>query len=378
MEFSIGTEELQKIIKFMGVVAKANTADASERLLIEAVDDHVELLANNGATALYYDCYDVKVAKPGSVSFNYSKIKSFVSSFKSWNGSSGAKAFVFKATDKTTSITVDNIYDNGKVSKGKLRLSNFNPALINRPPKFKKANFILNSTIFRAATSKVLYAINHNMDFSLNALQGMNISFDDEHIYFVGSDSRVLSEYMVKNVSDRIEGNVTLQYDFIMGLRRLLVDDLQLFWEVSGNRVAVKCNDMIFIGRCIIGHEYPDYKPALDTYQDRINIRKDVLMDLLLPFTDILDAEDNFRLTFSIKDKTIKVFNDQANFELEQDIAGGLDFDIDLNGRLLMQTVDAIKDDYILLKFTDENKVIIFDSSTFEDQKALITPLKRR
>jgi len=378
MEFSIGTEELQKIMKLMGVVAKANAADSSGRLLIDAQEDHVEILANNGSTALYYDSYETKIVEPGVVSFNYSKIKSFVSSFKIWNGTAGAKSFTFKASDKATTITVDNIYENGKVSKGKLRLANFNPALINRLPKFKKADFILNSTIFRAATSKVLYAINPNMDFSLNALQGMNISFDDDQIYFVGSDSRVLSEYMVKNVSDRAEGSVTLQYDFIMGLRRLLVDDLQLFWEIDGHRVAVKCNDMVFIGRCIIGHEYPDYKNALDAYQDRINIRKDVFMDLLLPFTDILDAEDNFRLTFSIKDKTIKVFNDQANFELDQDIAGGLDFAIDLNGRLLMQTVDAIKDDHILLKFTDENKVIIFDSSTFEDQKALITPLKRR
>jgi DNA polymerase III sliding clamp (beta) subunit (PCNA family) len=378
MEFSIGTEELQKIMKLMGVVAKANAADSSGRLLIDAQEDHVEILSNNGSTALYYDSYETKVVEPGVVSFNYSKIKSFVSSFKIWNGTAGAKSFTFKATDKATTITVDNIYENGKVSKGKLRLANFNPALINRLPKFKKADFILNSTIFRAATSKVLYAINPNMDYSLNALQGMNISFDDDQIYFVGSDSRVLSEYMVKNVSDRAEGNVTLQYDFIMGLRRLLVDDLQLFWEIDGHRVAVKCNDMVFIGRCIIGHEYPDYKNALDAYQDRINIRKDVFMDLLLPFTDILDAEDNFRLTFAIKDKTIKVFNDQANFELDQDIAGGLDFAIDLNGRLLMQTVYAIKDDHILLKFTDENKVIIFDSCTFEDQKALITPLKRR
>jgi DNA polymerase III sliding clamp (beta) subunit (PCNA family) len=365
-------------MKLMGVVAKANAADSSGRLLIDAQEDHVEILSNNGSTALYYDSYETKVVEPGVVSFNYSKIKSFVSSFKIWNGTAGAKSFTFKATDKATTITVDNIYENGKVSKGKLRLANFNPALINRLPKFKKADFILNSTIFRAATSKVLYAINPNMDYSLNALQGMNISFDDDQIYFVGSDSRVLSEYMVKNVSDRAEGNVTLQYDFIMGLRRLLVDDLQLFWEIDGHRVAVKCNDMVFIGRCIIGHEYPDYKNALDAYQDRINIRKDVFMDLLLPFTDILDAEDNFRLTFAIKDKTIKVFNDQANFELDQDIAGGLDFAIDLNGRLLMQTVDAIKDDHILLKFTDENKVIIFDSCTFEDQKALITPLKRR
>lgn len=378
MEFSIGTEELQKIIKLIGVVAKANAADASGRVLFEAKDDCVEFLANNGSTALYYDSYETKVAEAGAVSINYSKIKSFVSSFKVWDGTSGAQSFLFKSTEKTTTISVDNVYENGKVSKGKLRLSNFNPALIHRPPKFNKATFILNSTIFRTATSKVLYAIDPTRDYSLNALQGMNVSFDDENIYFVGSDSRVLSEYMVKNVSDRIEGDLTLQYDFIMGLRRLLVDDQQLFWEIDGGRVAVKCDDMVFIGRCIIGHEYPEYKGALDGYTDRLNVRKDILMDLLLPFSDVLDSEDHFRLTFEIQDKIMKVFNDQANFELEQDITGGLDFSIDLNGRLFMQTIDAIKDDHILLKFTDADRPVILDSSTFEDQKALVTPLKKR
>lgn len=378
MEFSIVTEELQKIVKILGVVAKANAVDTTGRVLMEAEDGCVTFLANNDSTAIYYDFHDANIVEPGTISINYSKIKSFVSSFKPWNGTAGAKTVTFKASEKTTNLSVDNIYDNGKVSKGKLRLSNFNPALINRPKKFGEASFILNSTIFRTATSKVLYAINPSMDFSYNALQGMNIRFDDKDLYFVGSDSRVLSEYKVNNVSDRAEGSITLQYDFIMGLRRLLSDDMQLFWEITGNRAAVKCDDMVFIGRCIIGHEYPDYTPALDSYTDRLNIRKDVFMDLLTPFSDILEAEDNFRLTFSVEDKKVRVFNDYADFELEQDIQGGLNFTTDMNGKLLIQTIDAIKDDFILVKFSDEDSAMIFDSSTFEDQKALVIPLKRR
>lgn len=378
MEFSIGTEELQKVIKMSGVVAKANAADSTGRLLIEVYPDRVEFLVNNGSTALYYDCYGAKVVEVGTTSINYSKIKSFVSSFKAWNGTSGAKSFNFKASEKETKIVVDNFYENGKISKGNLKLSNYNPALITRPPKFRKANFILNSTIFREATNKVLYAINPNMDFSLNALQGMNVRFEEESLCFVGSDGRVLSEYRVKNVSDRAEGDVTLQYDFIMGLRRLLSDNLQLFWEVEGNRIVVKCDDTTFVGRSIIGHDYPEYQAALDKYTDRLNVRKDVVMDLLLPFADILDPDDNFRLTFAIEDKKLRIYNDQANFEIEQDIQGGLNFAIDLNGKLLIQTIDAIKDDHVLMKFSNADGVMVFDSSTFENQKALITPLKRR
>jgi DNA polymerase III sliding clamp (beta) subunit (PCNA family) len=378
MDFTIGTEELQRIVKLFGVTIRANALDGTGRILIEANDKGVEFVANNNSTAMSYFSYDSKVKSTGVTSITYSKIKSFVSSFKPWDGTSGAKNFRFKKSEKTTSIFVDNIYENGRASKGKLRLTNYNPALVTRPEPFGTANFSLNSTIFRLATNKVLYAIDPNTDSAIPALQGMNVNFDDEHIYFAGSDGCVLSEFRVKNTSDRTEGNLTLGYDFIMGLRRLLNDDIQLLWEIKGNRVAVKTDNLVFSGRLIIGHDYPEYQPVLDKYTDHININKEVLMGFLTPFLDVLNPDDNFRLTFQIKDKVVTVSNDQANVEVEQDIAGGLDFVIDVNGKLMMQSVETIKDDHVLMKFSDEASPIIFDSSTFEDQKSLITPLTRR
>jgi hypothetical protein len=44
----------------------------------------------------------------------------------------------------------------------------------------------------------------------------------------------------------------------------------------------------------------------------------------------------------------------------------------------MIQTVDVIKDDKILMQFSDDKGVLLFDSGNFEDQKALIAPLRRR
>lgn len=379
MEFKVSTDSLQRAIKVLGVVVRANALDATGRVLIEAKDGTVAFMSNNGSTALSFIADDVDILTEGVVAITYSKIKSFVTSFRPWDGESGAKGFHLTADERNTTIIVDNVYATGKSAKGELSLTNFNPALVTRPPEFEEESFSLNSTIFRAATAKVMYAINPQTDFNQPALQGMNIQFDDDSIFFAGSDGVVLSEYQVKNVSEKIEGNITLQYDFIMGLRRLLSDDISLSWEVKGNRVSIKFDEVIYTGRRIIGHEFPDYKPALEDYIDHISLNKEFLMSSLYPFSDVLDPEDNFRLTFEIKDKMLRIFNHQAKVESEQEnIVGGLDYSVDLNGKNMIQTIEAIKDDNILFKFGGEQEFAIFDSSHFEDQKALISSIKKR
>lgn len=378
MDFNVSTDSLQRAVKVLGVVVRTNAVDATGRVLIEAGEDGVKFVSNNGITALIFSADNAKVDEPGITSIAFNKIRSFVMSFSPWDGKTGAKRFRFISDDRTTKVSVDNVYENGKSSKGNLKLPVFNPSLISNPPTFGKPDFVMNSTIFRTATNKVLYAINPQVDANYTALQGMNMSFDEDHIYFVGCDGTALSEYQVKNVTDRVEGSINLQYDFFMGLRRLLSDNTQLFWEIKGNRVSVKFDDITFLGRTIIGHDYPEYKPALENYTDHLNFSKEFLMTTLAPFMDVLEPEDHFRLTMEIKDNVLKFYNDFANIETEQDIQGGLDFSIDINGKLLIQSVDAIRDDYVLFKFSDGERPVIFDSSTFNDQKSLIQPLMKR
>ena len=378
MKFKVDILSLQKAIKFLGVVVKINALDASGIVLVEAKDNIVNFSAHNGSTGISFRVPTIEMKEEGETAVAYSKIKTFVASFKPWDGSVGVKEFVFSSAEKTTSITVDNIYISGKSTKGKLRLSNFNPAIVTKLPPFSQQSFTLNSTIFKAATDKVLYAINPNADFDFPALQGMNVLFDKNNISFAGSDGIVLSEYQVKNVSNYTGDNIIIHYDFLMGLRRLTTDDTPILWEIKDRRVTVKFDEVLYSGRLIIGSEYPDYKPTFDKYETYINLSKDFLMGSLYPFTDVLDAEDYNRITFKIKDGVLKIYNDNLSFESDQDIPIGTELDIDLNGKLLIQTIDSIKDDFILFKFSDADGFAIFDSSSFNDQKALMTPIKKR
>lgn len=379
MDFDIDVLALQKAIKALAVAVVTNSDDVTNSILIETTDNSLVLASNNGSISVSYDASKYsRVHKPGKALVPFSKIKTFIMSHKYWDGNSGAKDFNVVVKGNKVVISTENLYGNGRKTNGELSLANSNTSTFPKPATFDTLSFTMNSKIFKNAVNKVLYAINPSTDFSQPALQGMNIQFTKDNITFAGSDGVVLSEYQIKNMNDYIGDSITLQYDFIMGLRRLMVDGSIILWEISKNKVNVKFDDIVLSGRHIIGHKFPDYAQVFNNYTHYVNLPKDFLVDSLLPFSNSTDAEDNFRLTIEIKDKTFKLFNNQIVIQSEQDIEGGLNFSIDLNGKYLINTIEAIKDDHILFKFSDSNGHAIFDSSTFNDQKALISSIKKR
>jgi DNA polymerase III sliding clamp (beta) subunit (PCNA family) len=377
MDFSIETGDLQKAIKLLSVTAKINALDPTGMVLITAEEDGIiTFLSNNNSTALSFTSNKTEVRVPGAAVIEYGKIKSFVSSFHAWNDKYGVKDFHFDLTDNFLNIIVMNTHENGKISKGNLKLKIYDVNKVREPEKFGKPNFILNSNIFRTATSKILYAINpsHSNAF----LQGMNVVFTKDEIRFVGTDGQRLSEYKVKNISDLKEGIFLLKYDFIMGLRRIVDSDTQLAFEFADRAVKTAFDNIVFWGTTIIGNEFPEYKHILASFDNSIVLDKEVLMSSLLPFIDILNPDDNYRLTFSLSKSKMILSCDVAEFTYDGEIDYPGDFVIDVNGQYIIQTIEVIKDDRIMIRFSDDDGVLIFDSGNFEDQNALVTPIRRR
>lgn len=377
MDFSIETGDLQRAIKLLSVTAKVNTKDSTGMILIQADQDNcIKFFSNNSNTALSYISDKAVVRIPGSTVIEYSKIKSFASSFPQWNEKYGVKDFNFLLADGKLNVDMVNIYEDGKTSKGHLALNVYDSYTIRTLKPMEAPTFALNSSIFRSATSKVLYAIDPSDQQTF--IQGMNINFDEENICFVGTTGKELSEYRVKNISDLKEGSFTLRYDFIMALRRALGEEAQILFEMDNREVKVAFENICLWGRTIIGHDFPNYKPVLKSYEHSIMLDKAVLVGNLLPFSDVLDPDDNYRLTVSIKNKIITLYCDVATFTYDSEVNFDGEFVIDVNGQSMIQTVDVIKDDKILMQFSDDKGVLLFDSGNFEDQKALIAPLRRR
>ncbi|RLG43555.1 MAG: hypothetical protein DRN81_06320, partial [Thermoproteota archaeon] len=328
------------------------------------------------STALSFVSNKADVRSPGTVVIEYGRIKSFVTSFRPWNDTYGVKEFHFELTDRFLHISVVNTHENAKVSKGNLKTKVYDISIVKEPPKFNKPNFVLNSNIFRTATDKVLYAIDPSDTRAF--LKGMNVVFTEDAICFAGTDGQRLSEYKVKNISDLEEGQFLLRYDFVMGLRRIAESEVQIAFEITNRVARASFGSVVYWGSTIIGKEFPEYKPILDSFETSIVLDKEVLMSTLLPLVDVLDADDNYRLTFSIVNGKMSLSCDVAEFTYDGEIDYSQTFIIDINGQYVIQTVEAIKDDRIMIRFSNENGVLLFDSGNFEDQKALVTPIRRR
>lgn len=377
MDFFIETKEIQRIIRLLGVTAKINTTSSEGVVLIEANEDgSVLFLSKNNSTSIKIISKNIEVTTPGSASVLYGKMKSFVNSFGAWNEEYGAKGFKFVDDGKNMNVFVDNISDDGKKAKGKLKLSCFTGMPVQKPKEFGEPSFVLNSNMLKKAISKIIYAVDPNEPRSF--IQGVNISFDDEHIYFVCTNGLTLSEYKVKNNNELSGKSYTFKYDFMMGLKRALGEETQIFFEINDKSIIAKFDDVCFYGKLVIGHEYPSYKPLLEKFSNIIVLNKEALLSVLSPFMDILNNEDNNRLTFEMKDREIVLYSDEVSFDCAFDVDYDGEFTTDVNGRFLFQTIDAIDDNKIMVKFSDDKNVLNFDSENFKNQKALITPIRRR
>jgi DNA polymerase III sliding clamp (beta) subunit (PCNA family) len=116
-----------------------------------------------------------------------------------------------------------------------------------------------------------------------------------------------------------------------------------------------------------------------DEYKHEISVGKDILMNSLRSISELLNPEDNYRLTFQIEDKKLSLYSDLVNFSYTDTVEFDGKFSMDVNGKYFMSTVESIMDDRIIIRFSDEDKSAIkMDSFNFGNQRSLVTPLKKR
>jgi DNA polymerase III sliding clamp (beta) subunit (PCNA family) len=297
-----------------------------------------------------------------------------------WDGVGGVKEFKFSVDDqkRTGKIFVTNVYGEKRSAKGHINLKYFNEFEAKELESFGKVDFIFNSEIFKKMLDGVLYAVDPNERREF--IQGINVLLEKDHMFFVGSNGRMLSEYRIENVSKIKNKSYTVKYDFMSGLKRLLKEETQIFFNVDDNTRTVKTNfdNVHFYGKIIIGHEYPKYKPTLDNFKDVVVVDKAELLESLLPFMELLNPEDNNRLTFSIAKNNIIISSDEASFSCDLNVEYNKNFIVDVNGRYLAHTLEAIKDDVVKIKFSDDKGCLLLDSGSSDTHRTLITPIKRK
>lgn len=376
MNFKIEAAPMQRVAKLLGTVAKIGASDFASRVLIEAKENgEISWFINNNSTAIQVKTENAEVIDPGVTSVTYNEVKSFVMSFIPFKDDHGVKEFNFIDKKSGFFIYVKNTHNNGSTSSGKLKLTQYDTFGMTLPKSFGKATFIINSNVFKEATTKVLYAIDPSM--TNQGLCGMSLRFDKDNICFAGTNGRTLSEYKTKNISELKEDSFILKYDFIAGVKRILTDDTQIFFEINDSRAAVKLGDVCFWGKILL-QDYPVYDDYLNDFENKISLNKEIFISNLLPLSEVLDADDNKRLTLSMNKGVLQLKTDSAMFEYGNKVGWDGEFEVDINGQFLLSTLDVITDDEILFKFGGGGGNVILDSKKNENQRSLITSIRKR
>jgi DNA polymerase III sliding clamp (beta) subunit (PCNA family) len=377
MEVFIPVFELQHALKLLSAVVKPNAKDSTAHVLIDVSNEgRVVLAAYNGKLALTHFIDDCKAESEGKICVSYTKLSSFVGSFPPWADGVGVKDVHIKQLKNNISVRLENTFDNGKVSKNKILLAKQPTHQVYIPPPFQAPTFTINASVLRAALTKVSYAVDQASTRPF--IQGMNLKFAEEFIYFTGTDGLKLSEYRVNNTGNLKEGSFIVPHAFSMALRKIADAESQMFFEIVDGSIKAVVGNTTLHGNLIIGEQYPEYTQLFEKFTHTLTIDKFIFMSTFVPYLNILNAEDNKRLTIELKDGKLMLTSDYSEAEYEGGIDFKGDFVIDVNGQFLSQTLDAIMDDTVELKFSDAKGVLLFDSANFHDQRALITPVKRR
>lgn len=375
MEFSVDLLSFQKAMRLFGAVAKATSLETDGQLFLEIRDTgELVVLCSNKSISLTHVIPKCEVVVAGSAAVLYGKLSPFVFAFPYLKDGVGAKTISFKALKNDLALQVVSII-NDKPTTHKLKLRLYPVQKIAFPSPFGQSLFEINAATLRLALSKVMYAVNPSAIRSF--LQGVNLNFDKDYVYFAGTDAQKLSEYRTPNTSKFLEGAFTLSYPFINALKRILDTDSTVYFCVDNNRIKARFGNTVLHGLLLLGEEYPDYTKAFENYTQTITLNKHTLISSLAPVIPSLDPDDHSRLTIQMSGGKLVLKNDFAAVEYSEDIKFDGDFVIDLNGTYLIQTLNAIMDDLITMQFSTDTSALIFDSAQFNNQKALITPVRR-
>jgi len=374
MEFYVKTEEAQRAFKLLGVTAKVNTTDFDGQILIEALPDSVLFLSNNGRSGISCEI-PANVTTQGKATVIYSKMKSFIMTFVPWDGEVGAKEFHFISESGKLNVATATKHLNALETNSTLKLDQVRGSAFSSKVPLNTPTIILNSSIIKSAIEKGLYAIDASS--TRDYVKGLRMCVVENTIRFTSTNGHVISDYAVTSEGALNEGDYFLSHEFLMGLRRILVDDAQLFLEFTKAKTVVAIDNVVYWATALHYKEYPVYLNVFTDEGPEIEVDKETLLSGLSSFVDVLDTEDNNRVTVEMAANRLALKTDNSLFEYPG-VTEAVEFSIDLDGTEMINTLHALGDDTLKLRSLGVNRGMVFESVGYEDHRSYVVSITPR
>lgn len=373
MEFKIPVEELQSIVSRLSTVVRANEEGVTSMIMIEVGND-VKFKATDGSVHLIITNDQCEITKTGKVLVKLNDIKGYISKFIPLVDDYGTKDFHVIVEGPEGIIKTKTHFQSGKPSYRRLSFKCFKSEFPTVKP-FDEAQLIVNSSILRRGIDKVMHCINPAE--VRRSMTGVKVSIKEDGIVFAGTNGVKLAEFELDINADIEKVSHIFSYNFASILRAVLDDDAQVFMKLEGRSVYIKSNDMYIIGGLIINERYPNYEPMFDL-QKVIDFPRIDFVDTVHTLMDVLDPEDNSRLTVTFRGNELVLKNDVVNSVQDFGEPFATELDVDINGEFLDSLLKDFSSDRLEVHFTEGSNYLVFKSPESDKHTALLTIVKRR
>lgn len=374
MEFKIAVDKLQDIISRLSNVIKINESDVTGMLCIEAGENNVTFKGTKNTIYIAINSEDCEITSKGKALCRFGDVKGYIMRFVPLGEDYGTENFHFIIGDSEGVIKTKTCFQGSKPSYRTLKFELFSIAQFPTIKPFGEAELIVNSNILKRGIDKVLHCIDPTEIRS--ALKGMNVTLDDGKIIFVGTNGVKLVENVIDINADIKHASYVLHYDLATILRLVLDDDSQVFMYFEGRHIYLKSNSVYIVGSLYV-ESYPNYKAMFD-YNNVISFPRMDFTDSVVSVMDVLDPEDNSRLTLSLSGNKLLLKNDRVEVIHEFDENFESELDVDINGVFLASLLKDFTGDTLEIYFTPGNNYIVFKSKDDDKHTALLTVVLRR
>jgi len=375
MEFKIPVSELQIIISKLSNVVKMGADDITSMIYIKADNGELTFKATSGFVHVIISANNFEIIEEGKMLCKLRDIKGYLLKFAPLAENYGTEDFHFVVKNDEGIIKAKTLFPDSKPSYRRLKFDIFNLAEHQPIKPFGEAQLIVNSNILKRGIEKVLHCVDPK-DVR-NALKGLKVVVDNNSIIFVGTNGIKLAEDIIDVNVDIKQLSKIFRHDLCTVLHLILEDDSQVLISFEGRQVYIKSDNMYIVGHLVIGEDYPDYK-ALFECKESITFPRVDFTDSVITAMDVLDPEDNHRLTLNFSGNELMLKNDRLEISHKSDDAFGSELDIDVNGIALASVLRDFTGEHLEIHFNKDNNYIIFKSKGDDKHTALLTIVRRR
>lgn len=374
MEFRIPVDELQGVISRLSNVVRINENDITGQFLIEVGDD-VKFKSSDGKVTLIVMAQECEIVEKGKVLLRLRDVKGYIMKFIPLVEGYGTGDFRFVTNDEVGLIKTKTSFPSGKPAYKTLKFEVFKADTFRAIKPFGEAQLIVNSNILKHGINRVLHCVNPAE--VRTAITGVSITVREDKIVFAGTNGVKLAEFELDINADIPQDTKVMTYTTASILRTVLDDDAQVFIIFDGRYIYIKSNNIYINGGLIVSDEYPSYKSMFELTKI-IKFPRIDFSDTIHSVMDVLDPEDNHRLTLNFIDNVLNIKNDRVESTEEFDEPFAANLDVDVNGEFMDSLLHDFIGEYMEIHFTEGNNYIVMKSSDSDRHTALLTLVKRR